>query len=51
MAPTNTDSSVFIQIWRGIYRYTETILHYTKECRHRFVIKNESDVSVSMLLQ
>ena len=36
VAPTSTDSSVFIRILRGMYGYTGTMLHYTEECARRF---------------
>ena len=34
--PTSTDSNIFIQILRGMYGYTGTMLHYTEECERRF---------------
>ena len=34
MPPTDTDSSVFIRILRGIYGHTDTTRHYT-EARFR----------------
>ena len=34
--PTSTDLSVFMWIWRGMYRCTGTMLHYTEECERRF---------------